>query len=181
MKLNCDKALKDYEKTHLDKNPSILFGYILRSKNKEITKENSNIIIESSLLRKIRKIFYDKNFKFYIKIDNYNRENYILLYNYIDFSDNKLFLLLFPQYKRNFELFDNIVNKLVINIIRTYQKTIFYSNNDYDQYQNIIQQIINYIDMRLTFNSDNKDHEKFIKQVIRSPTMIDKLYILCFP
>ena len=106
---------------------------------------------------------------------------YILLYNYIDFSDNKLFLLLFPQYKRNFALFDNIVNTLVINIIRTYQKTIFYSNNDYDQYQNIIQQIINYIDMRLTFNSDNKDHEKFIKQVIRSPTMIDKLYILCFP
>ncbi len=181
MKISCDKALKDYEKTYLNKNPSILFGYILRSKNKEITKENSNLIIESSLLRKIRKIFYDKNFKFYIKIDNYNRENYILLYNYIDFSDNRTFLLLFPQYKRNFELFDNIVNKLVTNIIRTYQNTISYSNINYDQYQNIIHQIINYVDMRLTFNSDNKDHEKFIKQVIRSPTMIDKLYILCFP
>ena len=97
-----------------------------------------------------------------------------------DNTNNEVFLLLFPQYKINFKLFDNIVNKLLTNIIKMYQKPIIpYSSNN--EYEIVINYIKNYIDMILVFNPDDKSHELFIKQVIKSQKMIDKLYILCFP
>ena len=45
----------------------------------------------------------------------------------------------------------------------------------------VVNYIKKHVDDRLTFNPDNKDCEEFIKQVIKSQNMIDKLYIISFP
>ena len=52
---HCNNALKTYCNEQVQKNKNIsepIFGYVFRSNLPEITKQHSNIIIESSLFRK---------------------------------------------------------------------------------------------------------------------------------
>lgn len=95
----------------------INYGYILRSKDPKKTGENSIILLESSLLQNIRKLFYHNSFNKVSQERGYNRTTYILINSYLDVNKNYLFKLLFPQYLHSFVILDNITNDLVNNII----------------------------------------------------------------
>lgn len=95
----------------------INYGYILRSKDPKKTGENSIVLLESSLLQNIRKLFYHSSFNKVSKERGYDRIKYILINSYLDVNKNYLFKLLFPQYLHLFVIFDNITNDLVNNII----------------------------------------------------------------
>ena len=152
LKLKCDNALNRYENTYIrifeksvsPSEPEIFFGYILRSKNPNIDKKNSNIIIESSLLKKIRKLYYNKHFKEISECNGYNRENYIILYNFINSSSHDIFQLLFPQYKKEFNKIENKIKELFNKIIRLYQNqnTIFDKNIKKNVNQNVDDSIV---------------------------------------
>lgn len=176
----CDKALDTYIKKG-----EILFGYVLRSKNPAVTKGHSNILLESTLMAKIRKLFYDKKYKTIADNNGYNRNNCIILHNYIHLSNNKLFQLLFPQYKEEFERLDNKINVILKYIIREYQNRnsiniIQESKTEESSEKKNILEIIKFIDIYLNVNIDNKDHIELIKQCIKSPNNYKILYGLCF-
>lgn len=111
-----------------------LFGFILRSKNFSITKNYSNILLESNLLSKIRNLIYNHNFTkklhFYNVLENqnnininknhYNMLNLISLRIFLIKKDLNLFTLLFPQLKENIKFYDNFLKYLTKYIIKNY-------------------------------------------------------------
>jgi hypothetical protein len=91
------------------------FGFILRSVNFELTNGHSDLFIESSLMRSIRKFWYENNTISFINENNWqnHKEIIIPLSSYLDMSIYQEFILLFPQYQDNYTLYNNIISKLV--------------------------------------------------------------------
>lgn len=94
----------------------INYGYILVSRNESITQDSSFIMLESSLLQKIRLLWYNGAYTKFIKDRNYNREDTILLNSFLDASRHSTFLQLFPQFKDKFEVITNMETEMVKHI-----------------------------------------------------------------
>jgi hypothetical protein len=95
----------------------INYGYIFRSKNPSKTGGHSNILLESSLLQKIRQLYYHSNLNEIAQEMKYDRNVYILIHAYLDINKHGLFTKLFPQYLQSFTSLDEITINLVKNII----------------------------------------------------------------
>jgi len=204
IRTKCNDSLRRYENTYIRarsvekfgkkqilSSPEILFGYILRSKNPKITKKFSNLMMESSLLCKIRKLYYNKHFRETSELNGYNREKYIVLYNFIDRSSYDIFQLLFPQYKKEFIRLENKVDELTDQVIKLYQNQNikfackYTDESDQKETSKSILESVAYsamscVDEDLNVDVENPAHEEYIKQVIKSISMIDKLYLLCY-
>ena len=121
------------------------FGLILRS-NFNITKNYSNILLESNLMSKIRNLIYNHNFakklNYYDKLDMhieneefvdknyYNMQDLINLKVFLVGQESNLFLILFPQYKKNLEYYNEFLKFLTKYLIKNYntlQKNIINS------------------------------------------------------
>lgn len=95
--------------------PVFNYGFILRSKNVSVTKEFSNILMGSSLLKKIKKNIYDypanslKQF-----IDNTNRFEYITMKNFFNKAERNEIIQLYPQLIEKFPLYAKCVNDTVL-------------------------------------------------------------------
>jgi len=82
-----------------------VYGFVLVSRAPETTGDHSHIIIESSLLRKIRQYWYDGRFMKLAADNNVHRNTAALVDAFIS-SGNALsceFLALFPQFTDTFE------------------------------------------------------------------------------
>lgn len=111
-----DKA-KDYSNI-------IHYGYILRTSYKT-AKGNSNILLESTLLKRIRQCIYnmskekkEKELVKKLKITNENRFNYFTMRSYLDFTYRKYFIELFPQQSSLYLKFDKYFSELEDNVIK---------------------------------------------------------------
>jgi hypothetical protein len=177
LRIECEQSLENYLYPANKQNASSLFGYILRSNNTDEIGKYSNLIIESSLLWRIRKLYYDHHIKKYAAENNYDRTKYVILYNYLSGSD--MFVILFPKFKKNFVALDKFFHELKKKIIRYYQNrnTDFYKlpKNQTD-YQILIFSFMREIDKKIIINVDIADHEEFIKQYIVNINHIDRLY-----
>jgi len=180
LRVECEQALDMYLANSNNSNLRPLFGYILRSNNVDETGKFSNLIIESSLLWKIRKLYYDNHFKKYAAENKYDRNKYVILYNYLTNGD--MFVTLFPKFKRSFIELDKFFCKLKKSIIRHYQdrNTDNYQPNQpadtTDDYCLLIAEFAREMDEKININVDNVDHEEFIKQYTQSIDHIDRLY-----
>lgn len=94
------------------------YGYVLTSKDHLITGDHSVIILESSLMRTIRNLWYNGNYILYSAKNNYDRINIILLNSYLDNTRNKLFLALFPEYTDEFVRITRIESDM-LNAVHT--------------------------------------------------------------
>ena len=78
-KLTSTDVWNRFKKENQYENYKPLFGFILRSKNFNITKNYSNILLESNLLSKIRNLIYNHNFTkklhFYNVLEQQNNIN----------------------------------------------------------------------------------------------------------
>jgi hypothetical protein len=108
------KSLNDF--MYKTKNTEVNYGFILRSKDHKKTGENSNILLESSLLQNIRNLYYHSNFNKISQEMNYDRDTYTLIYSYLDINRHSLFKILFPQYLSSFKTLETITNDLIIAI-----------------------------------------------------------------
>jgi len=76
-----------------------VYGFIMRSINIEIAGSYSDIIIESSLFKAIKNIWYDRNINKLCFDDKLEKESIIPLFAYLDQRKYENFNLLFPEYK----------------------------------------------------------------------------------
>ena len=111
------KALRNY--LRMQEQP-IHYGYIFRGSFEELG-ENSNILIESSLMKKIRQLVYNLPHKDELIFNNENIIDYITLRAYLNYSNSKVFIDLFPQYSRYYEKYKNFINELVNRILQCYR------------------------------------------------------------
>lgn len=95
----------------------VLYGYILRSKDTNKTGTHNSILLESSLLQQIRKLYYHSSFNNISVEKNYNRENFTVIYAYLDVNTHTTFIKLFPQYLEIYKKLHTTTGDLVKNII----------------------------------------------------------------
>ncbi len=123
-----------------------IFGIILRSKDFKKTKSYSNILIESTLMSKIRNLIYNHSFtkklNFYDVLDKHNNmmidKNYYSMLNLIRLKiflvkkDLNLFTLLFPDYKQHMKIYDYVFKYMVKYLIKNIH--VFENNiNNFDK------------------------------------------------
>lgn len=87
----------------------INYGYIVKS-------PTQSLFIESTLMKRVRQLLY--NFpKTGITLDNRNRQQYVLLKAYLNYLRVDEFLLVFPQFKQQFETFTAFFNALTDRVV----------------------------------------------------------------
>ena len=97
---------------------SALYGYLLRSNDIINMGIYSNILLESTLLQKIRQLYYDSNINKQNKLLNYNRDTFINIDAYLSINKVELFFkCIFPQYIQNYDKLENITKTLASDIV----------------------------------------------------------------
>ena len=89
---------------------NINYGFILRSKDESQTGINSNIILKSSLMNRIRQLYYNVPIDKLDK-DKYDIEKYIVISSYLDTNTHIMFITLFPQYESLYKKLNDIKSK----------------------------------------------------------------------
>jgi hypothetical protein len=145
------------------KNKKCLYGYILRSNNPTETGLNSNLLIESSLMRTLRKSWYDNKIVKFCINNKYERKKIIPLFAYLDNTSKETFLKLFPIYKHLYSIFNNKTYVLVDNIFNKH-------NNINVQSDKIITDKI----ITDKSNNDNKPCENNTDKIIKTNDNTDK-------
>ena len=95
-------------------NPVFNYGYILRSKKPEVTKEYSNILLSSNLLKKIKKNIYEypsNTLKQFIL--HTNRFEFIAIKNYFNKIERNEMLHLYPQFKEKYLVYSKCMNEKI--------------------------------------------------------------------
>jgi hypothetical protein len=100
-----------------NRTPTISFGYILRSKDPSRTKENSNIILESRLMQKIRKLYYHGDFLHFSRHLGITRKQYVIMNSFLNQNNHRGFKALFPQFKPEFTKFKKCFRRLRLHIL----------------------------------------------------------------
>lgn len=125
---NNKHALQRYKQSCGGNTPNINYGYILRSDSLPNHLEcNSDIIMESSLLNKLKQMIYNVR-PTALELNNTNRMFYIILQNYLGYESNHEFMKLFPQYTTEYNRIDTVMTALINEVItrlRVWKQTVF--------------------------------------------------------
>jgi len=113
--------------TNFVKNKSILYGFLLISKNPETSDEHlgySSILLESYLMKHIKDMWYDARYVRFSKIKEFNRVDTILLNSFLDRTRTELFNNIFYQYNNyilDLNAMENYIVEEIYNNIKTNQ------------------------------------------------------------
>ena len=96
----------------------VCYGFILRSVNVEVTHNHSDLFIESSLMRYIRKFCYDNKIIDMCHTNRWDKNTAISLHAFLDKPNYETFKLLFgsqfEKYTSKYEeIFTDIINSMV--------------------------------------------------------------------
>lgn len=99
------------------------YGYILRSKDPQITGEHSDFLIESPLLRRVRKILYQRPSRTVREeLNSENRLDYNALRMFLTAADREELITLFPSWKKRFNDFEEFINNVVHNVVHIHRQ-----------------------------------------------------------
>lgn len=88
-------------------------GFILRSVNPHITGEHSDLFIESTLQRTIRRFWYDNNIINTCHKNAWDKTRAITLSAFLNVENRNLFIRLFPQYAELFKTYTVQINSII--------------------------------------------------------------------
>jgi len=101
-------ALEDYLATG-----EVCFGFILRSVNTAVTTQHSDLLVESSLMRAIRKIWYENSLIDTCHTNGWDKTTAITLSAYLSAGKYEHFTLLFPQYAGHIAKYNAFISNVV--------------------------------------------------------------------
>lgn len=126
----------------LYKNNIINYGYILRSKNKNMNNEYKNVFIESKLMSLIRNAIYNyKNNN--IVDDNYSLELVVKLNTFLNHKSFNLYSEIFNEFTNDYNLYKKYIGKLIPMYLVQNEDILSTSN------KNITKPITNKIDISI--------------------------------
>lgn len=100
---NANSAYTNYLNTK-----EVNYGYLIKIGIKQF-------LVESTLLKHIRHIFYSNKFN---KLDKvFDKRNYIIVHSFLDAGKHTIFKKLFPQYIEQFDMLEKNVDSLVYAIL----------------------------------------------------------------
>jgi hypothetical protein len=95
------------------------YGFILRSRNPAITRGHSDILCESPLQRRVRRlVYYPPPWTIRSQIDASIRMEYIALKAFLTATDRDDFIALFPELGARFDVYHQFVDDLIHEILK---------------------------------------------------------------
>jgi hypothetical protein len=94
----------------------VCYGFILRSADPNTTKDHSDLFIESSLMRAIRKFWYDNSIVNMCHENKWNKDLALSLHAFLDTSQAKNFMHLFPQFSKHMAVYEEYINILIADM-----------------------------------------------------------------
>jgi len=161
-------ALQDYLE---GKRPN--YGYIMVSKNPNITHEFSIIMLESFLMSTIRNLWYNSAYIEFSKAKEYTKQNVILLNSFLDDNRTNTFTALFPKYISEFNIYKKNEDKLIEDIYDNIKNNTNESLNIV--VQSLLEEVKNTINIELHDNPLQK-----IKDIIHNTKYFDHYYKYLF-
>jgi hypothetical protein len=155
-----------------------LYGFILRSKDPSKTGSHSNILLESTLLQKIRQLYYHSSLNIAAQEMLYDRNTYILIYSYLDTNRHILFKKLFPQFIEQFLKLDVITATIVKNIIEYGKNKKDRTNGCDDKTQLYIKTIYEAFNNQFTFKQNVKQLPQLLTTYLLTDKWLDVYYNL---
>ena len=113
--MNATNALNNFRY-----NGDVNYGYILRSVNFGTTLSHSDLYIESSLMKTIRKFWYDNYTIDACHKNGWKKEKVVTMFGFLD-SNTELFRILFPQYNDTLNDYGEKLNILSDEMVSLYQ------------------------------------------------------------
>lgn len=154
------------------------YGFILRSKDPVKTNTYSNILLESSLLQKIRQLYYHSNYNNVAKQMDYDREKFTIVYAYLNLNTHNLFIQLFPQYTGRYTELDNITTTLVKKVITYVQTQSHDSDSNSQQFDAYVKYIYDSLNAVYKLNANDTNIVKIISSYILTTNFVDMYYKL---
>ena len=155
-----------------------LYGFILRSKDPSKTGSYSNILLESTLLQKIRQLYYHSSLNIAAQEMLYDRNTYILIYSYLDTNRHILFKKLFPQFIEQFNKLDVITTTIVKNIIEYGKNKKDGTNGSVNKIQLYIKTIYEAFNNQFTFKQNDRQLPRLLTTYLLSDKWLDVYYNL---
>jgi len=149
--------------------PIFNYGYILRSINPDITGEFSSILLDSGLLKEIRKNIYDYPSNVLRQyITNENRLDFIILKNYFNKLKKNEILRLYPQFLTKYNKYSICIDetiKCITNILKVKNgEKIVISTNIHIEI--LAQTLLKYIIKFDNINLNNPDFDLILRDYI---------------
>ncbi len=151
----------------------VSYGYILKSRDTAKTGVNSNILLESSLLQKIRHLYYHSNYNEIAKQMNYDREKFTIVHSYLNMNTHTPFIQLFPQYAPQYKQLGGITTQFVKSVmayaIAQYErKNVSADETTVHMYESLNKQY--------SLNPQDKNLVKVISSYILTTNFVDVYY-----
>ena len=121
---------------------SVCYGFILRSVNFETTGFHSDLFIESSLMRTIRKFWYENSVVDLCHSLSWSKEIAITLNAYLDSSSYETFMYLFPQYQDKFISYSSVIRQIVQTMMDLTSTSRVVDNKDLSDANNLVPAIV---------------------------------------
>lgn len=92
----------------------IHYGFILRSRDVAVTGEHSDFLVESSLLRRVRKLVYERPPKsMRADVDHLTRLEFNALRSHLTATERETFESIFPQWRARFIRYDEFIGNII--------------------------------------------------------------------
>ena len=149
------KASKALENYILDTDTSPCFGFILRSRDAARTGPHSDLFVESSLMRTIRRVWYDSTLNNLCHANEWNKETAITLNSYLTTDLTETFVKLFPQYIDTITGYHTVIDRVMKNMLSMYNGKV---DADEDKsYIDVAETIMRALDSNVDYNLTSKD------------------------
>jgi len=110
-------ALKQYfaNRTHHN------YGWILRSTDYAVTQGSSHVMIESSLMRKVRQLAYNLPKNPRLNLNETNRFEYMTLRAWLSYQLRSSFVDMFPETHQRYTLYTKTVHEIIDRMVKCYR------------------------------------------------------------
>jgi len=155
------------------------YGFILRSKDQQKTKEHSNLLIKSSLLRHIQNAFNDDRITKLCKQYNHiNKDCIVSLYAYL--KNNEEFKVLFPNMAQHLNNVTEKINVIINGVVDRLNNANSSEDAALNNANNAVAVVLAVLAKfeKISYNLDNKTLEykkKVIKEFIQNIEHFDLL------
>lgn len=159
------------------------YGFLLVAKNINDFEDNisySTILLDSSLMNSIKKLWYDNTYIKYSKLKSFNRVKTVLLNSFLDNNRFESFNILFPQYRESLDVFNEIECELTDKIYNNLksQDTIMLDEHEEEiSYGYIVDILSAKVADLITIDSHERPKQK-IRDIIHNNEHIDYYYYI---
>lgn len=99
------------------------YGFLLVAREPLSQRDYSVILLESNLMNSIRRLWYDNSYVKFSKVKSFNRVSTILLNSFLDNNRMESFNILFPQYREELKVLNEIESDLTEKIYKSLTTT----------------------------------------------------------